>query len=159
MDVVHDAQDAILEQIKEKGWASVSVLADDDSGEPPFTYSVAFEGAFQSPEIVMVGLEPELAQKLVDVIAGHLEHQTIEITGAKQRIPNVIQGYDILVRPVSPEAARRLATAAFLCDDEARLVQICIPDRDGRLPDDPDCDPVFVSLQELSVFCPERVLN
>lgn len=157
---IRDIFKDIRSRIDEFGWTSLSVFADDETGAPSFTYSIAFEEAFHSPEVIMIGFDPGLSQEIISIIAGHLNKGSLHLPEDKEiRIPNIIENFDVLARPVDSRTAEVLANMAFKTNScDTRLIQICLPDKNGKFPCDPGCDPKFASYQDYTIFTPNKKL-
>ena len=67
------------------------------------------------------------------------------------RIAEVIHISDVELAPVIEDLARALARAAFdlAFPKGVRLLQLILPDAEGRFPSDPDCDPDFRDAQDI----------
>lgn len=146
---IMDERDARIEKY---GWTAVAVLSDEN--QPSYTYSVAFEETYDHPEVVMVGFDPHLSQQIIAGIADGLKSRSLYLPKEGGRAAQVIQDFDVLVRPIPQPQASNIAKGAAdrAHPKKIRLLQICLPDAKGRMPDDPDCDPRFRSLQDYTAI-------
>jgi hypothetical protein len=138
--------------IEKSGRAVVAVLPGE--GKTGFSYSVGFEESLGHPEIVMIGLPEELAHQLINDIYDGIRNRSVAIPPQGGPVEKVVQKFDVLARPVPEEYARNIARGAFdrSYPKPVRLLQICIPDQNGNLPDNPKCDKTYVDLQDYKQF-------
>jgi len=131
-DVLH-RQD---EHIKQVGWAVTAVLPTDDDPAAPFAYTVGLtELGF--PDLVIAGLSPQIAQALLNDLAGRVHDRTTRFAHG-QRIDDLLVGYDaVIVDGPATEALYPGTAYARYGRDLVRLQQIVWPDRHGRFPWDP----------------------
>jgi len=118
------------------GWAVTAVLPTPTDPCTPFAYTVGLTARTQ-PELVIAGLDPLIAQALLDDLAARvLEHDTQLAHG--QHLPDLIAGYDAVLvdGPVTDDLYPGTAIGRYGAD-RVRLRQIVWPDRDGRFPWDP----------------------
>lgn len=137
--------------IDKYGWTAIHVFPTDEHPGLPFTYSIGLESTFGSPEVVMVGFDPQLAHGVMHSYVAALREKRIASPVDGGRVAGVIQDLDVVLSPVPEDLARALARGAF---DRAfpkgvRLLQLILPDAEGRLPSDPDCDPAYRDAQDI----------
>jgi hypothetical protein len=102
----------------------------------PFAYTVGLT-AHGQPELVIAGLDPLIAQALLnDLAARVVEHDTQLAHG--QRRHDLIAGYDAVLidGPVTDDLYPGTAIGRYGAD-HVRLRQIVWPDRNGRFPREP----------------------
>jgi hypothetical protein len=139
----------VRERIAKYGWTVIGVFADIEA-QPPvpsFAYTVGLTETRQHPELVIVGLPPDVAQA---VLAGACERiKAGELTctdGASD--DRIVEGYSVVFRTVDPECtADYLRAARAIEGDDVRAVQIIWPDPQGYFPWQPDADPGFADSQ------------
>ncbi len=148
-DKIIARRDAIIAQ---NGWAVIGIHP--DHRHDMFSYSVGFTETLGQPEVCFIGVPIEMARTLINDIGQGLRAKRLRLPKNGGRLSQVIQKWDVLVRPVPEKHARALARGAFerMHPKPIRLMQICIPDHAGRLPDDPSCDPQFVNFQDYTQF-------
>jgi hypothetical protein len=138
--------------IARNGWTVITV--NSSKTEMGYTYSIGFEETFKHPEVVFVGIPLDLAQTLIGDIAKGLKDRSIKLPVAGGETAQIIKQFNVLVRPVPEKYARRLARGAFdrRYPKPVRLLQLCIPDTNGVLPDKPWCDPTYIDAQDYKQF-------
>lgn len=62
---MNDYEQSIHKHIADCG-CSVTSVFDPDDKEPPFSYSISIAQSSQAPELIVVGLRPELGHRLVN---------------------------------------------------------------------------------------------
>ena len=144
--------DQIEKLIEKHGWTAMAVMPGE--GEPGFTYSIGFEQTVSHPEIVFVGFDHQLSPQLISSVANSLRNKELYLPPEGGLATGVIQNFDVLVRPVPEPYKFNLARAAIarMEGGDLRLLQICLPDSDGRLPGDPLCKESFEEMQDYRVF-------
>lgn len=152
-DILKEMLDEVEAKVDAYGWTPIAVHHDDE-GRPPYAYSVGFERTFGVPEIVLIGFEPRMMQGLIAEVADGLKARRLAFPVEGGRMPEVIRDFDVLLRPV-PEAARlnlsRFAHAAAM-PNTPRLMQLVLPDAEGRFPGEPGCDEELVRFQDPAPF-------
>ena len=131
---------------------------------PEFTYSVGLYLNFLHPEILLMGLHPETARGIIAKIRDDAD-RGLMLTPESVRLDLFEDGRPIRFRAVPQERYLdylgrncNLYYTLFLRPDLRPddsdvfgfpVLQAIWPDRAGRFPDDPECDPRFVALHEL----------
>jgi hypothetical protein len=116
----------------------------------PVTCSIGLRQSSDLPEIVLLGVEEQLARSIIATVASKLWEGMIELPFSRLREKDIIKGgqVDLLMLGV----AQVSALAAFLrdlnvdCIEDAILVQV--PDKEGHLPCNMACDPEFTRIQD-----------
>ena len=125
-------QDEIIDRV---GWAVMHILPteNDPDTATPFAYTVGLT-AHRHPELLIAGLPPEVARRLLNDLAGRL-YDTAERFTHGQRISDLIAGYDTVIveGPVTDELLPGLAIARY-GREQVRLQQVVWPDPQGRFP-------------------------
>ncbi len=137
--------DEIIDRV---GWAVTAVLPTPDDPGAPFAYTVGLT-AHARPELIVAGLDPVIAQALLNDLAGRVFDTAARFTHG-QRIADLLVGYDtVIVDGPGTEALHPGAALARYGADRVRLQQIVWPDRHGRFPWDtgyeypPDVQPLI----------------
>jgi hypothetical protein len=118
------------------GWAVTAVLPTPTDPGTPFAYTVGLTERAQ-PELVIAGLDPLIAQALLNDLAQRVVDDHTHLTHG-QRLPDLIAGYDAVLvdGPITEDLYPGSAIGRYGADRVA-LRQIVWPDRDGRFPWDP----------------------
>ncbi|GIJ08417.1 DUF4262 domain-containing protein [Micromonospora andamanensis] len=117
--------------INEFGWAVTAVLP--DLGESGFAYTVGLT-EHDVPELVIAGLDPLIAQKLLNDMAGRVDSRNERFIHG-QRVADLLAGYDaIIVEGPATDALLPRAAYARYGKDRLRLQQIVWPDPHSRFP-------------------------
>jgi hypothetical protein len=107
----------------------------------PFSYTIGnhLEGY---PELIMFGLHPRDAMMMLNIVSElpmlrHIRNGELVSVGGT---------FPMLALDCRESAKTRYAVQAerYLHHADFRLLQLVAPDRQGRFPGDPDCDPAFV---------------
>lgn len=131
---------------------------------PEFTYSVGLYLNFLHPEILLMGLHPETARGIIAKIRDEAD-RGLMLTAESVRHDLFEDRRPVRFRAVPQERYLdylgrncNLYYTLFLRPDLRPddsdvfgfpVLQAIWPDRAGRFPDDPECDPRFVALHEL----------
>lgn len=83
----------LLSDIEEYGWHVLKILAEGE--EPGFCYSVGLYNSFKHPEIVIIGLRPELAHVLVNNIGEDIKNG-LKLESGKF-YSNILDNFDCLM--------------------------------------------------------------
>jgi Domain of unknown function (DUF4262) len=118
------------------GWAVTAVLPTPTDPCTPFAYTVGLTERAQ-PELVIAGLDPLIAQALLNDLAQRVIDHSAQLTHG-QRLTDLIAGYDaaLVDGPITQDLYPGTAIGRYGADRVA-LRQIVWPDRDGRFPWDP----------------------
>jgi hypothetical protein len=96
---VRAAEDKCLADIAEYGLHVIRVGGDEEW--PGFVYSVGLYHNFQSPEIIVVGLRPDLSHSLLNEIAERARQGERFQLG--DTIDGLLDGFSLVLRPVRDE--------------------------------------------------------
>jgi hypothetical protein len=123
------------EIIDRVGWAVTAVIPtpDDTDHAAPFAYTVGLT-AHGHPELVIAGLDPAIAQALLNDLASRVFDKAERFDHA-QRIHDLIVDYDAIIIEGSP--TERLwpgAAVGRYGAGRVRLQQVVWPDTSGRFP-------------------------
>jgi Domain of unknown function (DUF4262) len=124
--------------IDSRGWAVTIVLPTDDDAVAPFAYTVGLT-AVGSAELIIAGLDPDIAQELLDDLAQRVHDRAQRFTSG-HRITDLLAGYDaVIVEGPATEALHPGAAFARYSTDRVTLQQVVWPDPHGRFPWEPGC--------------------
>ncbi|MFI7208069.1 DUF4262 domain-containing protein [Micromonospora aurantiaca (nom. illeg.)] len=132
IDDVFRRQEQIIDTT---GWAVMHVLPTDDDPDTtaPFAYTVGLT-EHDVPELVIAGLDPHIAQALLNDLARRVHDRAERLTHG-QRVTDLLAGYDaVIVEGPATEALHPGAAYARYGTDRVRLQQIVWPDKHGRFP-------------------------
>lgn len=150
---------SIAQTLKSERWVCVGVKAFDHH-QPPFACTVGLWDANGVPELVVIGVEPRVAEQVLKQVVQRITEQGQDIpTDIPLLMKEAVNGLDILARPVDGALSARIYDDAFLPPrTDLPLVQLCLPDPHGNFPDDPDCDRRFFAFQDPTMFEADRQL-
>lgn len=137
---------ALIERVKEHGWQTTSVGA-DDNGDPAFSYTTGFWFSVNQPEIVLFDFPPQLSH---DVFG-----QMIRMAREGYHFPiwkpveGVLSNEIVYLVPATREAGVQYLRSSdwFYKRCEFPVLQLVWSDRDGRFPWENDFDPALMKLQ------------
>jgi len=126
-------QDALIARY---GWAVTAVLPTPTEPCTPFAYTVGLTEHTQ-PELVIAGLDPLIAQALLNDLAQRVVEHGQRLTHG-QRLHDLIAGYDAIIvdGPITGDLYPGTAIGRY-GPGLVRLRQIVWPDPDGRFPWEP----------------------
>lgn len=127
----------ILSNIDAYG-CSVTSVFDPDGEEPPFTYSIGIGKSAQAPELIVVGLKPELSHWLVN-------EYNRRVRGGERFQPGVLylgflEGFAVQFGPVNREFREEYMRSATWLHEGANFdaLQLIWPSTTGVWPWDPE---------------------
>jgi len=143
----HDRlDDELLARVRDAGYAVLAVF-DPEEAAPPFTYTLGAWRSFSHPEVVVVGVEHDLGTLLVEsclerVQAGERFEPGRHYDGFLEELPVCFERVDL-------ERYRDWFEPAHLVyqDGDFPMLQLVVPDGEGRWPWDPGVDRDFVTAQ------------
>lgn len=97
-------QKAILENIGQFG-LSVMHVAAEDPRRPSYSFSVGFEHSLGQPEVLVYGLDKNLAQSMINEVFRQCKEEGLGLADG-QVIGNLIEGYDCVARPIEDPRGR-----------------------------------------------------
>lgn len=146
----NDFDKRLLGTVEEIGWYNLHVS--EEEGAPAFAFSIGHFHKHDHPEIIVVGLEPEIAHELLDIAA-------VKIIGSQQRIApykkyaDFTEGLSVAFVPVELDRYEEyLGYANWYYGSlpgPYPALQLVWPDRDGRHPWDDGYDESFSQLQPI----------
>jgi Domain of unknown function (DUF4262) len=128
-----DARDRQTAQfVRDYGWNVTGVAADEQT--PGWAYSIGLWHTLGSPEVVVFGLSIEPMMGMVNIVGDQIrDGQALQ---PDQRRAGVIEGFEVIVRPVHPDWYGDFFGAAidFYQEPPLPIVQLVWPDKQGRYP-------------------------
>jgi hypothetical protein len=130
---------------REPGWFVQSVLG--DKGTPTYAYTIGLEERFGAAEALMVGFDPALMHGLLNGVAKLV--RSGERFEDWSRSGRVIANFDVVFREIPLPAAREWARGASerYRPGGFRLLQVFLPDANGKFPWDDGVDGEYRRLQ------------
>jgi hypothetical protein len=139
----------IAESVERHGWHAIAV--EGTEREPAFAYTIGLCAHLDHPELVVVGLGGKEGYSLLsDMVTEIRAGRTYR---AEETCRDLIQGYPVMLLPVHrTQVLCRLGYALAYYRRASkphllRALQLLWPDRAGKLPNDPSCEPAVVRLQ------------
>ena len=128
----------ILSNIEEHGWHCSNVF-DPEGINKDFAYSIGFEETFNHPEIMVFGLDHEVAHQILWDIVNDIKDGVKLKTDIK--LNNVIGGdYQVMFKEVKIEAfSKYLGQAVDFYDQPFRAWVLLWPDKNHVLPIEKNC--------------------
>lgn len=125
----------VLEHIAQGRWGVTGVYGDGFS--PPFAYTTGLSGLAR-PELIIAGLDPPLAGRLLNTVAQRLLDEAG--LGAGSRLRRVIQRFDVALVSVTDPRGIEGQIATRLVYGAVPSLQVVLPDARGRFPWSPGYD-------------------
>ena len=142
------AEQRILDDIEQFGCHVTSVF-DPDQVEPSFSYFIGLTKTLGVPEVILVGVRPELGHSLVDIYTDRSRSGESFLPG----IPYLgfLSGFPVYFRPVleTHRSAYMLSATWLYGDTDYQALQIVYPTTDGVWPWDPASSDWFRNNQPL----------
>lgn len=138
----------IHKNIAEYGCSITSVF-DPEEREPPFSYSIGIARTTSAPEVIVVGLKPELSHWLVNEYNRRAKAGQALVPGVLYL--GFLEGFAVRFGPVA-RAHRKtyMRSACWLHEgSDFEALQLIWPDTAGIWPWDPQADEGFRALQPL----------
>lgn len=93
-----DADRKIFQDIEHFGCSVMHIAAEDDL--PPFAFSLGISRTSGAPEVIVIGLVPELAHDVVNEYNRRVKEGHLLVAG--QRYGGFIGGFDVVAEKVDP---------------------------------------------------------
>ena len=134
------------------GWSATGVFPDEDRDTPAFTYSCGFQSTIAQPDLVILGINPQLAHELLRILYREMKSGALRLSGEGVDADGIIENFPVRLVPLSDEIVQGFAYATIRWNDSEPTVmwQVILPDRNGLFPGDPGVDPAFVRGQDPS---------
>lgn len=143
-----DHAQAIAAIVELKGYAVEPVRADPAAGRPTYSYTIGLEDLLSHPELLVVGLDGEMASRLADEFVDHLRAGG-ELPASTPFVGMLGPDLPCVLLPVdvTDHADWFDGLADFYAHRPARVLQLVYPDAQGRFPWQTDADPAVVAGQ------------
>ena len=140
---------AIEQDIERCGRTIIGVFACEE-GDMPFAYTIGNaihairQAAGLLPELLVIGLAQapflnDLSQMMIDADAPFHDNQIVLMHGAEKPV-KIIKPSDIARTEYAIQAGQ------FFGSENYQIMQVLLPDRAGKFPDDPGCQPPFSNI-------------
>lgn len=136
-ETLDDNQKVIIENVDKFGW-SVMHVAPESPQSPSFCFSVGFEHTLGQPEVLIFGLERNLAGSMINSLFHQCKEDGLQLTDGAA-ISDLIENYDCVARPIEDPRAwpRYLGYAMWFRryrdgEELRRAMQIVWPDPETR---------------------------
>jgi hypothetical protein len=135
----------LLNSIEEIGWHVLKIMADDEG--PGFVYSVGLFKTFGHPEIIIIGLSPDLAHVLINNIGEDI--RTGKHYNSGEFYDNIVTGFDCAFLQVPKMVYRDYFGYALWYYEETAfpVVQCIYPTTKGYFPWQKEWPEDLISLQ------------
>ncbi len=144
-DAMSAAERQIFADIAANGVHIVHVAAIDDA--PLFSFTIGLWATFAQPEVLVIGLPPEIAADLLDNVADEVDGGRKFAAGEKHE--GLVQGYPVYFGAIAAAQAQQWLAAMCWAYERADVpcVQLVYPDKQGRWPWQPDVRDGFRAVQ------------
>ena len=136
--------------IRRYGWVVIGVYADVERSEPPMAYTVGLIENFGHPELIVFGLEMEVAHTALNTLVRRFVRPGGRVP-LDEPLDRVFEGIPVMAKALIPAVAARYALNAERRARESSLplsvVQIVWTDPKGRFPWDSAYDRSFDRMQ------------
>ena len=133
--MMNDADRKLLADVSTHGWHCVHVRG--DSQGPGYTFSVGLYRTHGHPELMVMGLEPEVAHPILGLAVAQIKQGHVYRDGFRD--DTLLDGVDCMLRKVPPALHRKyLGYCSWFYKDRPdgfEALQILWPDSQGRYPD------------------------
>jgi len=148
-----DSDRRMLADVAEHGWHGIYIPEDDEG--PGFGFTVGLYYSYGHPELFVQGLDVETAHGIFWSAVRELE-RTGEALRDGDETHALLEGYPARLRAMPRSAYRpNLGTAMWfykpIAPEQFPALQVLWPDKAGKFPGDPACDPRCAALQELAL--------
>jgi Domain of unknown function (DUF4262)/Domain of unknown function (DUF4265) len=132
--VMADRLGPVFTSVERYGWHLQMVVG--DPLHPPWTYTIGLFTSFGHPELAMFGIGGNQATLLLNLMAERVQRGDRFVPGATD--DGVLTEHQVRIAAVRPEwYAPYFGMAIDWYLDEFPILQVVLPDRHGRFPDDP----------------------
>ena len=145
----------IADGVQRNGWFVVNYAPTPGSDDPEeaFSYTVGLNQTASWPELITFGLDSERAFSLfADLIGGCWEKKQPPVP--HMTVSGLLKGMPVKLVEFAGTAPRYFHYADWFArhtsSRKPRRLQLLWPDRDGKLPDDPACDPEVRAKQRMA---------
>jgi hypothetical protein len=135
----------VVELVERHGWAVVGVFPTAANPGPSFCYTVGASAWTGGSEFLVAGVPIELGTVMLNLLVDRAKEGGWRPTNG-ELVEEVAEGYVCKLATMGEDHECN-ATRQLVTDSQFRVLQLLLPDRDGRLPDDPACSPPMVLMQ------------
>lgn len=149
LPIAEDESDRkLLADIERVGWHLVGIPADKEG--PGYVFSVGLQHTFDQPEILIIGLEIQIAGQLLNAI-GEMMQAGSNFTDSTI-VDDLADGFPMAFRTIAKQYYRPYVGYAlwFYESSNFPLLQCLWPDRASRFPWDANCNQSCCELQRLT---------
>jgi hypothetical protein len=136
----------IVDAVEEHGWFALSVAPRTNSDDPEewFTYTIGLPKSRGWPELICFGLAAQTAHSILTDAIAECDAKKIN-PSAGLLLSNTLDGFDALLADGAKIPDHYFGTATWFADYAATKappdrLQLLWPDKNGRFPNDPECD-------------------
>jgi hypothetical protein len=125
----------------------IEIVKPEKKGSPAWAYSVGLQKTMKQPDIIIFGLRPVTMQQLIGNAAERMREGVAYGDGLED--DELLQGYTCVfksVREIWYDVTVKHARW-FYGGSNFPLLQLYWPDRNGKFPWDPECQPEVTALQ------------
>jgi hypothetical protein len=156
-DELHPAEQKAIETIGRVGWMVMRISPNEGDENPRwFAYTVGLAVTFHWPELICFGLDHEVAGAVLNNAVGELRNRAIRPVPGLE-LCEVLEHGTVRLHAFSPAGysdhlgwAMWYAAREGLNPAEFSCLQVLWPDKSGRFPGDPACDPGIAEAQVIS---------
>jgi hypothetical protein len=126
------ADQKLLSDIEEYGWHIVNVLEDEEG--PPYSFSIGLYHTFRHPEVIIIGLDPDLMQNMINWIGADIRGgKSFEIG---KEYADLIEGFNCTFMVVQKKYYSEYLGYAmwFYKGDGFPVIQCVWPTTKGKFP-------------------------
>ena len=149
-NVVDESESFIVACVADPGWSVQAVPAGQTADEPSFAYTIGLFQNYEHPELIVLGLRPELMHSMLNTVGERIKAG--ERLRPGDRLAEVIDGFDVTLRPVlDPRSFEEHVGYArwFYKGAPFPLFQLVWPDKQARFPGEPGTADAFNRQQPL----------
>jgi hypothetical protein len=142
-----DRDRKVLADIAKLGWTVIGVEADDEG--PAFAFSVGLFHTLAHPEVLIMGLRPQIAHRLINDIGAAIRNGERFVAG--QQYGGIAAGFPLAFVEVDRRYYREYLGYAgwFYGGPDFPVLQCVWPDKQGVFPWQPGYDSHFFQLQRV----------
>lgn len=122
----------LIDDIAEYGWHVLNVQG-DESG-PGFCYSVGLHKTFGAPELLVIGLPPDVAHEIINIIGDDIASGKKYESG--RYYSDIIEGYDCYMTSVDKSFYKEYFGYGiwYYKNEDFPVLQCIYPDKDNVFP-------------------------
>ena len=127
----------------------IEKVSPDKKSSPNWAYSIGLHKTMQQPDVIIFGLRPNTMEQLIENTAQRMRDGVVYADGTED--DELLQGYTCVfktVREIWYDVTVKHARW-FYGGSNFPLLQLYWPDRNGKYPWDPKCQPEVKALQPM----------